>query len=320
MLLLERGKSMDREAMVLYLGQLRDLEIAKAALPEKYAIRKQQFYQTQNDLKSVRYESVPEEIPFQETKSPIIFVIVGIVISIVLIAMSWNAFHNNEGLDFTYYLYMLTIPIIFITIGLSRAGDSNRVKKAKLKRDREIEEITTLNREIENHHNENIKKANNLAWDFHNETEMYRKNRREISSLLKSLYSMNILPSQYRTLPAICYIYDYMSTSQATFEDTLMHEHMENGIQRLESKMDQMLDRLEDILYETRMLRGDVQGLARQNEQIIRQNQQMLSNLQSIQTNTKDAAMYAELGANYGEVNAFFSAANYFNTYAYTRR
>ena len=41
---------MDREAMVLYLGQLRDLEIAKATLPQEYAAREQQFYQDQNNL------------------------------------------------------------------------------------------------------------------------------------------------------------------------------------------------------------------------------------------------------------------------------
>lgn len=141
----------------------------------------------------------------------------------------------------------------------------------------------------------------------------------EINSLLKSLYDMNILPSQYRTISALHYIYEYMSTSQATFEDTLMHEHMENGIQRLESKMDQIIDRLEDVLYETRMLRGDVQELARQNDRIIQQNQNMICHLQEIQTNSKDAAMYAELGLNYSKVNTFFSGANYFNTYAYLK-
>ena len=270
-------------------------------------------------LKYVRYESVPDEIP-QQKVTTLKFLPVFVVILLVY-GVIWFKFDEYDDNLALMIISVIGVAFSFVAIPLSliRVFEVKKNNKNKKIRDQEIAEIKNINSGIREQHDKNVKKANQLALAFQDETKMYMKSRSEINSLLKKLYDMNILPSQYRTIPALHYIYEYMSTSQATFEDTLMHEHMENGIQRLERKLDQIIDRLEDVLYETRMLRGDVQGLARQNERIILQNQNMISHLREIQTNSKDAAMYAELGANYSKVNAFFSGANYFNTYAYLR-
>ena len=125
---------------------------------------------------------------------------------------------------------------------------------------------------------------------------------------MDDFYSMNIVPLQYRNLKAICYIYDYMSTSQATLEETLYHEHMESGIQRLEDKLDIIAEQVEMVLYETRCMRQENKASV---ERIINQNSGMLNHLKNIERNSADAALYAELSANYSKANAYFSVANY---------
>jgi uncharacterized protein (UPF0305 family) len=119
---------------------------------------------------------------------------------------------------------------------------------------------------------------------------------------------MNILPNPYRNLASVLYIYDYMSSSSATLEDTLIHEHMENGIQRLEAKLDIVIDRMGDMLYETRCMRAENR---RNIQTTIDQNNRMLESLQESNQNTADAAQYARLAANYSKANAYFSLANY---------
>ncbi|MCD8117125.1 MAG: hypothetical protein LUE21_08465 [Oscillospiraceae bacterium] len=143
-----------------------------------------------------------------------------------------------------------------------------------------------------------------LTTDWKNKERWYNGERSKVQQLLADFYGMNILANQYRNLAAVCYIYDYMSSSQASLEDTLIHEHMENGIQRLEAKLDSIIVRLEDIVYETRCLR-------RNSERTIEQNNNMLTSLQQTERNTMEAAQYAQLSANYSRANAYFSLATY---------
>lgn len=70
-------------------------------------------------------------------------------------------------------------------------------------------------------------------------TEQHLKEELEkVKTLLQEAYALNILASAYRNVVSVYYIYEYMSTSQASLEETLIHEHMENGIKRIESKLD----------------------------------------------------------------------------------
>ena len=100
-----------------------------------------------------------------------------------------------------------------------------------------------------------------------------------------------------------------MSSSQATLEETLLHEHMEDGIQRLERKLNTIMDQLDNIIYETRCLRSEFKSSI---QKTIEQNNEMLASLKQTESNTRHAAEYAELAANYGRVNTFFAVADYF--------
>lgn len=95
-----------------------------------------------------------------------------------------------------------------------------------------------------------------------------------------------------------------MSSSQENLKDTLIHEHMENGIQRILKKLDYIIEQNQEIIFHNRILEAD-------NEKIIKQNKGMLSTLKQTEINTEMAAQYAEISANYSKVNTFFSCANY---------
>jgi hypothetical protein len=132
-----------------------------------------------------------------------------------------------------------------------------------------------------------------------------------IGKLLRDAYSLNILPSQYRNLPAVYYIYDYMSTSQASLEDTLMHEHMENGIQRIMNKLDVIIAQNERRILLERSIEANTREAAENTQRMLSKQQQMLESMERTEQNTWEAAQAARIAAQYSEINTFFSAATY---------
>jgi hypothetical protein len=134
---------------------------------------------------------------------------------------------------------------------------------------------------------------------------------RNIGNLLQNAYSMNILPSQYRNLPSIYYIYEYMSTSQASLEDTLIHEHMENGIQRIMDKLDVIIAQNEERILLERRIEANTRETAESTQRMLSKQQQMLESMERTEQNTLEAAQAARIAAQYGEINTFFSAATY---------
>ncbi len=155
------------------------------------------------------------------------------------------------------------------------------------------------------------KKKQALDSRWNQQSQFYLQQYNSAESLLNSFYSMNILPVQYRNLPAICYIYDYLSTSRETLTAALFSRQIDDGISRIEAKLGEIVDKLEEQIYETRCLRDEAH---RSNQQMIERNTQMLDSLRQTERNTERAAQYAELGAHYSEANAFFSLATYLKT------
>ena len=131
---------------------------------------------------------------------------------------------------------------------------------------------------------------------------------KKAEQLLDEYYAMNVLPNPYRSIVPVCYIYDYMSSSQATLEDTLMHEHMENGFQRLEAKLDQVVSAVCRLITETRCMRAENRAFAQAQA---RRDQQMLSSLQRVEASALEAAHYAELIDCNARATAYFELANY---------
>lgn len=126
----------------------------------------------------------------------------------------------------------------------------------------------------------------------------------KVNTLMERNYNLNILPQPYRNLAALVYIYDYMSTSQESLQDTFLHEHLENGIQRILAKLDTIIAQNRVLIFQNRILEAKSQTM-------IDQNSQMLSLMAQTEQNTSEAKQYAELAANYSEANAFFTLADY---------
>lgn len=150
----------------------------------------------------------------------------------------------------------------------------------------------------------------NTTWN--KQSASLKKQYNQVDTLLKNGYNLNIIPSPYRNLASLYYIYDYMSTSQASFEDTLMHEHMENGIQRILSRLDSIIAQNEQIIFQNRQLEA-------QNRQMIERTDRMLASLQRTEQNTLAGAQYAQISAQHTQTIAFFKEMEFWDNYSKRR-
>lgn len=130
---------------------------------------------------------------------------------------------------------------------------------------------------------------------------------------MEEAYSLNILAKPYRNLPSVYYIYEYMSTSQASLEETFLHEHMENGFQRIGKKLDIIISQNEEIIFTNRQIEANTSKIVERTTEMLNKLQRSLELQQRTEQNALEAAQYASICATYSKVNAFFSTANYFS-------
>ena len=131
-------------------------------------------------------------------------------------------------------------------------------------------------------------------------------------SVLKKAYSHNIIPGPYRNLASICYIHNYMSTSQASLEDTLLHAHMEGGIQRITARLDAFMKQNEELILTARRIEYNTEQQLAQNQQILQTLRQNLSAQQRTAQNVQELSQYAKISATNTQTCAFFQMATYF--------
>lgn len=306
---------MDRKALLIYLKDLRDLELAKIKLS---SIIQKEKYETENYLKRLitpDIQSIPER-----DYSWIGSVIGGIFVLILSISCFFSSYdqsrhrtttisymeNNNiviktvprEGVDFFIKIFNIggfIFLIIFICLILKAwyiiRENNNSIQYARYANEKE---------QRRTRENKDLYEKEKRKWQ---ERKSYlNKQYNRIQELLNNNYGMNILATPYRNIQSVYYIYDYMSTSQEDLKETLMHERMENGIQRILQKLDIIIEQNSNIIFNQRKSEAN-------NIQLINQNKNILNQLSNIRDNVEESTKYLEMSANYAETCAFFEHA-----------
>lgn len=290
---------MERKALVLYVRELRDLEIAKRIVEHDGLQEISNYDESIQKLQTPNYE----EVPVLEKKSgigPIVSIVAGISLLcfLVWVVMMGETSPQAGGLDVVLVagmaLALIVAGVYFLWGGIQETADQKK----------EIAAITEYNRSEDERMEKNKPVINRLAAEREKRLKYWNDQYSKIITLMTQDYNLNILPKPYRNLAALVYIYDYMSTSEESLQDTLLHEHMESGIQRVLERLDTIIAQNRVIIFQNRIAEARSQTL-------ISQNSEMLSMLAKTEQNAAEAKQYAELAANYSEANAFFSMADY---------
>lgn len=270
---------MDRKVLITYLQSLKNLEVLRHQLANLYHQHKEEQRSQQKLLETKSHGKFPAGAIVGLAAAALL------VIAAVAIWLWGDAYKQGAYSGFILWMVGRTLPIFLGIMVLVVLAGSHPLRN-----------IREYNEEVRsaNNHNEQVRQRTPavkaelqrldqvMAYD----EQEYAK----VKQLLEEAYSFNVIPAPYRDLEHMLYISDYMSTSNATLEDTLLHSHMEDGIAAIASRLD---------------------IIVRQNVQMIRalqvqaaQNATMLQQLNSIGAD-------ARMCAHFSRVNSYIAQADY---------
>jgi hypothetical protein len=297
---------MNRDVLLVYLKNIRDLEVAGYQL-RLDKNRTEAKYRSEISAINKQIEEETTSNYWSKPRVPIgMFIASGFFAAVCLFffcgVVSNGEIEKYPFMDSLCLIIFVVLAAVFYPWSYSddkkETNDHNEVERKRL------EQCATLVPQQK----QTIQAKTNALSTYTNGCTAELQN---IGKLLRDAYSLNILPSQYRNLPAVYYIYDYMSTSQASLEDTLMHEHMENGIQRIMNKLDIIIAQNERRILLERSIEANTREAAENTQRMLSKQQHMLESMERTEQNTYEAAQAARIAAQYGEINTFFSAATY---------
>ena len=300
---------MDRNALLVYLHDLRDLEVAKYQIEKKlrkYISLKNTLVQNlQNQIEMEKKENYWERPERPER---------------VFLFMFWCGVFLIFGGFFFQWLGIPLFDKLCMVVGVIGSILFGWLHLS------ETREYRAAVREVEEHNKQEMERLTNIVPGIvKKKMELQQKNMtgnlpteqhlkaelEKVKKILQEEYDLNILASTYRNVASVYYIYEYMSTSQASLEETLIHEHMENGIKRIESKLDMIIEQNEELIFSMRQVEANTERTVEQTKEMLSVLQRNLEVQQKTEQNTLEAAQYAAISANYSKTTAFFAMADY---------
>ena len=315
---------MDRNVLLLYLRELRDLEITKRKITNIFNKEKEIYTQKVNSLSKANVIKVPEE-KSGWTKGTVWAIIIcfgvgiigiGFLLYMMLIGpmkpVETTMNINGSSVDVVAFrqvplgadpfcVFMLIGTIMIVLFGVYLVN--NAYKETQMNQ----ESIVAA----EKHNEEEMARVTEQKNVCGQIQQMWRQRAvflkseyDKVNILLESYYNLNIIANPYRNLASLYYIYDYMSSSQESLKSTLIHEHIKSEIQKILQKLDIIIGQNQQEIFQNRILEAG-------NQVLIEQNKEMIDLIRKTELNTERAEQYAEISAYYSETNTFFSCANY---------
>lgn len=115
--------------------------------------------------------------------------------------------------------------------------------------------------------------------------------RDEALKILNECYDLNVIPSKYRNIYAVTFLYDYLSTSKCSLRDAL-----------LACDLDKIQMQLDSIIENQRNMICRLAKIEANSEKQIKQQELMINQLKNIEKNTYDTARASELCAKYSQI------------------
>ncbi len=303
---------MDRTAEIINLRDVKNLEITKRLLERA---KSNDIHNINVEIKRLSTPNLKNEIKVDEYNngdSFIVFIYGAFIFSLLMVVWALVGLvvdpptFGNEIAMVVLGLIIFGAILVFSFFGILGDKDEKRELREKIEKQKA--------------HNEKVKKYNASEKQRVVNNQPMIKNKKmsleerknywdseiiRVNELLQLAYDVNLIPEQYRRkLPAILYLYDFVNTSNMTLESALISYQIEEGIQRIESKLDK-------IIHGQMQLLASSERKEYQNQAIIDGNIKMLNRLQRVEANTSTAAQYAKINSSYAKTCAFYSSASF---------
>lgn len=287
-----------RDFLVPYLHDLCSLGIAEVKL-------KKQCNQLMS--KKMKLEEEPRlPSPF-DLPRPENAVSVGIVISILAgvfflvgtISELYYWFSGDDSFGPVGTIMFGVLTVLFI----GGAIQSIKVRMDSRKSyEKKVAKIEQHRRELKEAHQKNLA----LVPNYNNQISRCQAELRQVQELLHTCYNVNIIPSKYRNLYTIFYLYDWFSTSQADDLDMALNTFV---LEEIKSRLDRMMDQMSDIILNQSIMAAN-QARALQTQQ--EQHDDLCDKLNKMEFSTQQQSVYLAMIESNTRATSYFAASDYF--------
>lgn len=286
---------MERKAVLIYLRDVWDLEFAKRKLTELYDQEKKKVKQKLEYLETPHY---CDEVQKNWIPSAIALGVFGVMTLICFLIMQMRSYTLVDLMrSAVFRTFFWTLLVIFVVLLILTIIDV-------VKSDRRLTEAREANERERERLEENEPEIRRVKAYWEKRSKYLKDQYSTVCRLLDSYYGQNLIAKPYRNLPSLIYLYDFMSTSQSTLSEAQYHAHLEEGIKKIEAKLDTVVKQKEKNVFYQRISEAHDRAL-------ISQHKRMIESLRKTDHNNVNVAEYAKLSDNYGETVEFFGKAEY---------
>lgn len=137
--------------------------------------------------------------------------------------------------------------------------------------------------------------------------DIHSTDYKKVKALLKEAYDINIIPSPFRNLHAIQYLYDFIKTSGESLQTAMLHA----DLNEIKKKLDKIIQQQEEIIINQSIMMAQNRSLLQSNQEYLKKLDGMGKSLSSIKESANSTSVYASIAANNAKAAAFISLANY---------
>lgn len=148
---------------------------------------------------------------------------------------------------------------------------------------------------------ERVKKEKQEIVRLKGEIDDVATKLKEANTLLSETYSINIIPRQFRTVQGVCYLYDYMSTSQQSLESAFLNYN----INEINVSVNKVIEQQSEMILQQYVTNAKLDVVAGHSRK-------MMEQLANIEKNSALTAQYSAITAANAKSIAFFEGYKYY--------
>ena len=294
---------MERQAMLVYLQNVRDLEVAMYRISQIGGEELRAYKSMEHQLTATNYQPLPKK-PTENVSGVrtflSLFFLLGAMTSIVALVTVLNESHSFP----TWVWAPLLAGIIIFPFDSYICSNAHRHRIDMRTYHRQLLATKQHNEAEQARERQNLTALQRERAQWNRKDQYLKQELKTVDALLQEAYQLNLIPSQFRSLAHVCYIYRSMRTSQLTLTDVLYHTPIEDEVQQILKQLDTIISKNDQLIFNQRFMEA-------QNQKSLTDKINLLATLQHAEANPLAAAYYTKISSNYTKTTAYFSLANY---------
>ncbi len=261
---------MDRQALLIYLNDLRTMETIIHENNSRLDLADEKTTRLSDELRDIQTEMTEIDNSLQKPLSkfnldgdaagPLTGVLFALPIGLI-------GFFAGKGFIALAGGFLLFVGVCCLLYFIAILVSDIKIHKNYVQR--------TLNEQENSRriYDDLKEKYSNKSGSYQRWTNQYPTIKRDMINernstiqLLKQAYDANIIPLQFRTIEGVYYLYDYLSTSNQSLAEALMQANLE----AIKQKIDQMIRMQSKMLIEQQQTNARLADIQQTNQNILK--------------------------------------------------